>query len=218
FVATVNSEKLPNGKVKGSVTVRVPPEHLDGLVLDLRRELGRGGELKGVRLGSQDVTKQYTDLESRLKAARTMEQRLLQIIKEGKGEIKQLLEAEKELGTWRTRIEEFEGEIRYYTNLVALSTLTITLAEKDIRVAAGLAAYQALRAAVGKAAGRILAANLNEQDRQNVTAQLDFEVRRADEPAVQAALAAAGDAVSRNVTRAPEGDNVTDAKVLFRTT
>ena len=49
FVATVNSEKLPNGKVKGSVTVRVPPEHLDGLVLDLRRELGKGGELKGVQ-------------------------------------------------------------------------------------------------------------------------------------------------------------------------
>ena len=48
FVATVNSEKLPNGKVKGSVTVRMPPEHLDGLVHDLRRELGKGGELKGV--------------------------------------------------------------------------------------------------------------------------------------------------------------------------
>ena len=48
-----------------------------------------------------------------------MEQRLLQIIKEGKGEIKQLLEAEKELGVWRTKIEEFEGEIRYYSHLAA---------------------------------------------------------------------------------------------------
>ncbi|HEY1187385.1 MAG TPA: DUF4349 domain-containing protein, partial [Gemmata sp.] len=90
FVSTVNSDKLPNGKVKGSVTVRVPPEHLDGLVLDLRRELGKGGELKSVKLTSEDVTKAYTDIESRLRGARTMEQRLLQIIKEGKGEIKQL--------------------------------------------------------------------------------------------------------------------------------
>ena len=49
--------------------------------------------------------------------------------------IKQLLEAEKELGVWRTKIEEFEGEIRYYSNLVSLSTLTITLAEKEIRAA-----------------------------------------------------------------------------------
>jgi hypothetical protein len=133
FVATINSDKLPNGKVRGSITVRVPPEHLDGLVLDLRRELGKGGELKGVKLTSQDVTKMYTDLESRLRAARTMEQRLLQIIKEGKGEIKQLLEAERELGVWRTKIEETEGELRYYSNLAALSTLTVSLSEKEIR-------------------------------------------------------------------------------------
>ena len=47
FVATVNSEKLPNGKVKGSVVVRVPPEHLDTLVLDLRRELGKVRRTQG---------------------------------------------------------------------------------------------------------------------------------------------------------------------------
>ena len=62
-----------------------------------------------------------------------MEERLLQIIKTGKGEIKDLLQAEKELGVWRTKFEEFEGELRYYRNLVALSTLTMTLYEKEIR-------------------------------------------------------------------------------------
>jgi len=133
FVATVNSEKLPNGKVRGSVVVRVPPEGLDTLVLDLRRELGKGGELKGQRIGSQDITKQYTDLESRLRAARAMEERLLQIIKTAKGEIKDLVQAEKELGVWRTKIEEIEGELRYYTNLVSLSTLTLKLYEREIR-------------------------------------------------------------------------------------
>src|SRR5262249_59622151 len=95
--------------------------------------LGKGGELKSQRIGSQDITKQYTDLESRLRAARAMEERLLQIIKTGKGEIKDLLQAEKELGVWRTKIEELEGELRYYSNLVALSTLTITIYEKEIR-------------------------------------------------------------------------------------
>ncbi|HEV3437694.1 MAG TPA: DUF4349 domain-containing protein, partial [Gemmata sp.] len=172
FIATVNSEKLPNGRVKGSITVRIPPEHLDSLVLDLRKELGKGGELKGVRITSQDVTKQYTDLESRLRGARTMEGRLIQIIKEGKGEIKQLLEAERELGVWRTKIEEFEGELRYYANLAALSTLTITLTEKETRAAAMLTeservqagvevedvdkAYQQLLAAVVEAKGRVI--------------------------------------------------------------
>jgi len=345
FIATVNSDKLANGKVKGSITVRVPPEHLDGLVLDLRRELSKGGELRGVKLTSQDITKTYTDLESRLRAARTMEQRLLQIIKEGKGEIKQLLEAEKELGVWRTKIEELEGEIRYYANLVSFSTLTITLTEKEIRAAAAITehervqagvevedvdkayqqllaavveakgritksemkqlsagqfnaifqfevasdasgpirdrlrmlgrvarleidrtvqtqggtlpsdaktkhgdtiflvqlynlanvapretvtlqmavadvqvAYQALRDSVAKTTGRILVAQLNKPDRQNISAELHFEVRRAEEGAIQATLSTTGDTLSRQGNRAPESDSVTDSKVLYKVT
>jgi hypothetical protein len=343
FVSTVNSDKLPNGKVKGSMVVRVPPESLDGFVLDLRKELGKGGELKGQKIGSQDITKQYTDLESRLKAAKTMQERLLKIIQDGKGEIKQLLEAEKELGVWRTKIEELEGEIRYYSNLAALSTLTITLAEKEIRAAVELVereqvqagvevedvdkareevltavadakgrvikaemkqhsvgqfnatlnfevppaaagplrdrlhqigtvvrldinlekqaeggqatrdskvrrgdaiflvqlynvtnmaaretttvqlavadvpkSYQALQQAVDKAKGRFVTGQLNENDRQNITAQLDFEVRRGQEGALQTALTAAGEIIARQTTRAVASENTTDAKVAYR--
>jgi hypothetical protein len=138
FVATVNSDKLPNGKVRGSVVVRMPPQFLDKFLLDLRKELGKVGELKTQRIGSQDVTKAYTDIESRLKAARTMEERFLAIIKNGKGEVKDLIAAERELGVWRTKIEEMEGEIRYYNNQVGLSTLTIHLTEKEIQAAAAV--------------------------------------------------------------------------------
>ncbi len=132
FIATVNSDKLPNGKMRGSVVVRMPPQHLDKFLFDLRRELTKTGELKNQRIGSQDVTKAYSDIESRLRAARAIEERLINIIKTGKGEIKDLVAAERELGVWRTKIEEMEGEIRYYNNQVGLSTLTISLSEKEI--------------------------------------------------------------------------------------
>ena len=154
--------------------------------------LGKAGELKGQKIGSQDVTKQYTDLESRLAAARTMEKRLLQIIKEGKGEIKDLLAAEKELGVWRTKIEEFEGELRYYANLAALSTLTITLTEKEIRAAAGSPRASACRpasrsrtstrpirqllAAVIEAKGRVTKSELKQLAAGQFNASLQFEV------------------------------------------
>ena len=36
YVSTVNSEKLANGKVRGSLVVRCPPERLDTLILKLR--------------------------------------------------------------------------------------------------------------------------------------------------------------------------------------
>lgn len=131
FVATTDSEKLANGKVRGVVTVRVPPDRLDTLVLKLRGL----GELKSSKIAAQDITKQYTDLESQLKAARAMEERLLNVIKTGKGEIKDLVEAEKQLGIYRERIEQIEGEVRYFNNLVSLSTLNVTLTERDIRTA-----------------------------------------------------------------------------------
>jgi hypothetical protein len=172
--------------------VRVPPEGLDTLVLDLRRELGKGGELKGQRIGSQDITKQYTDLESRLRAARAMEERLLQVIKTGKGEIKDLVQAEKELGVWRTKIEEIEGELRYYANLVALSTLTITLYEREIRAPFAVIETEriqmgvevedvdkALRealAAVAEAKGRVTKSEMKQHAAGQFSALLHFEV------------------------------------------
>jgi glycine cleavage system regulatory protein len=75
-------------------------------------------------------------MDSQLRAAKAMEERLLAIIKEGKGQIKDLLAAEKELGNWRTKIEQLTGEMKYYDNLVSLSTLNITLYERDIRTLA----------------------------------------------------------------------------------
>jgi hypothetical protein len=192
FVATVNSDKLANGKVRGSITVRVPPENLDELILELRTNLGKSGELKNQRIHSDDITKQYTDLESRLKAGRAMEDRLLQIIKNGKGEIKDLLAVEKELGEWRTRIEELEGSLRYYANQVALSTLTITLFEKEIQAPFGIVecenvqmgieveevdeTLRTAQKAVREAKGRITRSELKQPSQGQFSAILHFEV------------------------------------------
>ena len=57
---------------------------------------------------------------------------------------------------------------------------------------------------------------LNEQNRRNVAAQLDFTFRRADEETLRTALTAAGETLSRFVTRLPESTMVTDAKVLAK--
>jgi hypothetical protein len=188
FVATVSSEKLPNGKMCGSVVVRVPPDRLDTLLLKLRAL----GDLKNQRIGSEDVTKHYTDMESELKAARAMEQRLLDIIKTGKGEIKDLLQAEKELGNWRTKIEKLEGEIRYYNNLISLSTLKITLTEREIRAAFGLTetstidlgievedvekAQQLAHSAVAELKGRIMKSELKQTGPGQYQAIIQFVV------------------------------------------
>lgn len=188
FVSSTSSEKLPNGKVRGTIVVRIPPDRLDTFVLKLRAL----GDLKNQRISAQDVTKQYNDLESELKAARAMEERLLNIIKSGKGEIKDLLEAEKQLGVYREKIEKLEGEIRYYNNLVSLSTLAITLTERDIRaaafaqqseqVSAGIETEEVEKAradalkAIEEAKGRVVESNLKKYDAGQLAATIVAEI------------------------------------------
>lgn len=176
FLSTTESDKLPNGKVKGRVVLRCPPDRLDTLVLKLRGI----GDLRTQKIGAQDVTKQYTDTESALRAAHAMQERLLDIIKNGKGTVKDLLEAEKQLGVWREKIEQLEGEIRYYNNLISLSTLSVTLYERDIKnpafasetetIAMSLETekveddYQKARDAIAEAKGRITGSELKQFD------------------------------------------------------
>ena len=64
--------------------------------------------------------------------------------------------------------------------------------------------------------GRIRDASSSDRDRQSASAHLEFDIRRTDEAAVQAALSGAGEMLGRQIARAAAGMNVTDTKVLFR--
>lgn len=188
FIAAADSDKLPNGKVRGMVTVRVPPDRLDLLVLKLRAL----GELKSQKLGSRDVGKEYTDIESELRAARAMEARLLEMIAKAQGKVAELLEAEKELATWRTKIEKMTGTLNYYNNLISMATLNLQLYEKDIRTPASAniteeistgvetedveVARNAALKAIDEAKGRIIESNLQKLEAGQFAAKIIAEV------------------------------------------
>lgn len=189
IIGSTESSKLENGKTRGTIVVRVPPEHLDRLVMKLRGL----GELKTQNISAQDVTKQYSDLESQLRAANAMQDRLLQIIKDGKGAIKDLLAAERELGNWRTKIEQLEGERRFIDSQVSLSTIAITLTEKDISQAATLTRTETVNAgvecedveksraqlltAIEELGGRVLSADLKQLDAGQFNASIVAEMK-----------------------------------------
>ena len=132
YVATTNSEKQANGKLRGQVVVKVLPENLDRLLQKIRAL----GELKNQMLGTEDVTKAYFDTDARLKNARVMEQRLIDMLKTKTGKVSDLLQIEKELGRVREEIEKMQGELKYWDSLVQFATVTISLSEKDMEEAA----------------------------------------------------------------------------------
>ncbi len=128
YVATTNSQKQANGKLRGQVIVKILPENLDRFLQKIRGL----GELKNQTLGTEDVTKAYFDTDARLKNARVMEQRLIDMLKTKTGKVSDLLQVEKELSRVREEIEKMQGELKYWDSQVQFATVTISLAEKDM--------------------------------------------------------------------------------------
>jgi hypothetical protein len=128
YVATTSSQKQANGKLRGEVVVKVLPENLDRFLQKIRKL----GELKNQTLGTEDVTKAYFDTDARLKNARVMEQRLIDMLKTKTGKVSDLLQVEKELARVREEIEKMQGELKYWDSQVQFATVTISLAEKDM--------------------------------------------------------------------------------------
>jgi hypothetical protein len=128
YVATTDSQKQANGKLRGQVVVKVLPENLDRFLQKIRGL----GELKNQTLGTEDVTKAYFDTDARLKNARVMEQRLIDMLKTKTGKVSDLLQVEKELARVREEIEKMQGELKYWDSQVQFATVTISLSEKDM--------------------------------------------------------------------------------------
>ncbi len=112
--------------------VKVLPDNLDRFLQKLRGI----GELKNQALTTEDVTKAYFDTESRLKNARLMEQRLMEILKTKSKDVADLLKVEKEIGRVREEIEKMQGELKFMDSQVQFATVTIQLAEKNMNVPA----------------------------------------------------------------------------------
>ena len=77
---------------------------------------------------SQNITSQYYDIEGRLKAYRTSEKRLLEILEKAEN-VKDLLEIERELAVVRANIESMTTQIKAWDNLIDYSAVTITIRE-----------------------------------------------------------------------------------------
>ena len=106
-----------------NVTIRIPNNYFDAFIDDIS---------KGVKffdrkeISAQDVTEEFVDIEARLKAKRTLENRYLEILKKA-NKISEILEIENELAKIREEIEAAEGRLKYLQNRVSMSTVTIEM-------------------------------------------------------------------------------------------
>jgi hypothetical protein len=133
FVASSNSVSGDDGHPSaGSLVVRVPADRFD----DARRQLIGLGDLRSEQLQGEDVGGKLTDLDARLRNLRSQEE-AIRLLMTKTGTIGETIEVQRQLSTVREQIEQLAGEQARLQDAVALSTITLSLAEPGVALDPG---------------------------------------------------------------------------------
>ncbi|MBD2870136.1 DUF4349 domain-containing protein [Paenibacillus sp. IB182493] len=116
-----------DGEIGASYTVKVPADGFMSFIDRIEQIEHRSFERN---IGSKDVSEEYVDLESRLKARQLVEERLLSMMEKA-AKADDLLKFSQQLGDVQEEIERIKGRIRYLDNNVAFSTVELRLYQTD---------------------------------------------------------------------------------------
>jgi hypothetical protein len=105
------------------ITIRVPSESFDEALDDIRAE---AIEVRSDNRSGQDVTAEYTDLQSRLRNLRDAET-MLRGIMEDATDTEDVLAAFNQLNYITEQIEVLVGQIQYYEESAAMSSISVEL-------------------------------------------------------------------------------------------
>ena len=106
------------------ITVKVVPSRFD----EINSKLSVLGDVKDLSLSIEDVTKQYQDLDTRIKN-REIELSRLTVLYNQTDNVSDLLSIEKEITRVETDLEILKGEKQYLVSRIEKSTLTVVLYE-----------------------------------------------------------------------------------------
>lgn len=128
FIVSANlyKERLSSGMEvpRASITIRVPAERMDEAMRRIREQSGQ--DPLSENISSQDVTSDYVDLQARLKNLEAAEAELTEIMQEAQ-KTEDVLAVYNQLVSIREQIEVIKGQIKYYDESAALSSISIEL-------------------------------------------------------------------------------------------
>jgi hypothetical protein len=145
YLADASATRDAGDRQSGTLTLRVRADRFE----DALRALEGLGKVESARLETQDVGKEYFDLETRLGAKRDAEARLREILRTKTARLSDVIAAEKELSRVIEERETLEGQRLFYDRQLALSTITAELHEPQAFLRES--ALAPLREALGQA-------------------------------------------------------------------
>ena len=120
----VQSESLTESKGAwyAELTLRVEA----GREAELRSAAEAAGTIRSESSAAEDISASYYDTEARLRNARTQEARLLEMYKAAES-VEDMVYIGNQLDSIQERIEQFQGQIRLWDQLVGLSTIEVRI-------------------------------------------------------------------------------------------
>jgi hypothetical protein len=126
YIGELNTSTPPDAAKTFSATLRVPSAQLEPALAELK-QLGRADQ---EAQAGEEVTKQYVDLAARLKNSRATEERLVGVLRNNTGKVKDVLEVENEISRVRGEIEGMEADRRALQTRIDFATITLSITEE----------------------------------------------------------------------------------------
>jgi hypothetical protein len=131
FVVTSNLSKTSNSEgieiPQANITVRVPAEKLDDALTQIKGLTKNPKEdVRSENRSGQDVTKEYTDAQSRLTNLQQAETQLREIMASAQ-KTEDVITVFNQLTQIREQIEVIKGQIKFYEESAALSAINLQI-------------------------------------------------------------------------------------------
>jgi len=123
YVSNSSSYTYSGGLRRITLTLRLPAEKFNDTMKALR---DMAMEVTQENIGSQDVTQEYVDLESRLRALEAKADRLEKLMEQAE-DTEAVLAVYEQLSQTQVEIEQTKGRMQYLERSAAMATITVSL-------------------------------------------------------------------------------------------
>jgi hypothetical protein len=125
-------------QVYGAIQLRAAPRWLEPFRNSLEADAkNAGGRVRETSVSSEDLTRQIVDTDARLRAQKTLRERLQQLLRTRPGKLEELLATERELARVQGEIDSAESQLAVMRERVATSILNLAYQSKPTAVSGG---------------------------------------------------------------------------------
>ncbi len=131
FVVSSNLYKTTNSSgvelPAANVTIRVPADKLNDAMAQIKNQVkDQKTDVRSENVSGQDVTKEYTDLQSQLANLQQAEKQLQQIM-DSAVKVDDVLNVFNQLTQIQSQIQVLQGQIKYYSEAAAMSAISVDI-------------------------------------------------------------------------------------------